>query len=142
MPLPEVAPVCDGGQLELNCTITGSLLEWRITPEQNLSQLSPQTFVSRRNHDQSVQYGGSTITFTIISHPMHLTSRILISPVYNNLDGIKVECRDAADQQSSSSTFISVVSAQGIVEYPIAILSHIIMLDFCHFWQILISSRQ
>ena len=39
-PLPDVSPVCDGGQLELNCTITGSILQWRIIPDQNHSQLS------------------------------------------------------------------------------------------------------
>ena len=36
---PELAPVCEGDQLELNCTVTGSVIEWRITPEQNHSQL-------------------------------------------------------------------------------------------------------
>ena len=83
VPLPEVASVCDGGQLELNCTISGSFVEWRITPEQNHSQLSPQRIALKINQSRSVQYGDATINFTIIPHPTHLTSRTLISPTYN-----------------------------------------------------------
>ena len=47
--LPEVATVCSGSQLELNCTITGSILEWIIIPEQNYSELSNITLISTRN---------------------------------------------------------------------------------------------
>ena len=55
---PEVASVCDGGQLELKCIITESVLEWRIIPKQNYSQLSVETYVPTRNH--LFQYGDST----------------------------------------------------------------------------------
>ena len=103
--------MCDGGQLELNCTISGSVLKWRFIPEQNHSQLSVLSYVPTRN--QSFQYGNSTISFIRISYPMELTSyRTVISPVYNNLDGTEVKCTDLADQDSSS-TVISVVNAQG-----------------------------
>ena len=69
-PLPEVSPVCDRGQLKLNCTISGSLLEWTIIPNQNQFQLSTQRYVSAIN--RSYQYGDSRITITVISHPMEL----------------------------------------------------------------------
>ena len=114
--LPEVAIVCNGSQLELNCTITGSILEWRIIPEQNHSQLSPMIHYPTRN--QSFQYGDSTVTFTIISqaHPMELTLyRTVISPVTNSLNGTEVECIDFEDQELSSSTVINIVNDQGIV---------------------------
>ena len=114
-PLPKVSPVCDGGQLELNCTIIGSLLEWSIIPDQNQSQLSTQRYVSAVN--RSFQYGDSRITITVISHPMELYySGIVISPVYGDIDGAEVKCTDLEDQESisSSSTVITVVNAQGI----------------------------
>ena len=108
-----MALVCDGGQLELNCTTTGSVLEWRIIPEQNHSQLSVQSYVPTRN--QSFAYGDSTISFIRISHPMQLTSyRTVISPVGNSLNGTEVKCTDLMDLESSS-TVISVVNAQGII---------------------------
>ena len=114
--LPEVAAVCNGNQLELNCTITGSLLQWKIIPWQNKtvhSQLSDLMHSPIRN--RSLQYGDSTITYTIISHPMELTLyRIVISPITNNLNGAKVKCTDFEDQESSS-TVIDVVNEQGNV---------------------------
>jgi hypothetical protein len=119
--LPEVATVCNDSQLELNCTITGSGLQWRIIPgEQNHSQLSAVTHYPTARESQSFQYGDSTITFTVISHPMELTSYItLISPVTNSLNGTVVECTDLEDQESSSSTIINVVQVkdQGNVVY-------------------------
>ena len=114
--LPEVATVCNGSQLELNCTITGSALEWRFIPEQNHSQLSAITHLPIRN--QSFQYGDSTVTFTITSHPMKQASyyRIVISPIINSLNGTEVKCTDLEDQESSS-TVISIVNDQGSVIY-------------------------
>ena len=109
---PEVTPACDGRQLELNCNITGSLLEWRIIPEQNHSQLSVQRCVPTRN--QSFQYGDSTITFTRPPDSMLPISsyRIVISPVSNSLNRTEVKCTDLENQESSS-TVIIVVNAQG-----------------------------
>jgi desulfoferrodoxin (superoxide reductase-like protein) len=110
--LPEVATVCNGSQLELNCTITGSVLEWRFIPEQNHSQLSTLTHYPTIN--LSFQYGDSTISFTIISHPMELTSYItVISPVTNTLNDTVVECTDVEDRESPTSTVINVVNDQG-----------------------------
>ena len=121
--LPEVATVCTGSQLELNCTIIGSILEWRFIPEQNHSQLSNITLISTRN--RSFQYGDSTVTFIIISHPMELTLHTtVISPVTTILNGAVVKCTDAEDQESSS-TAISVVNDQGnavYTRYPILLL--------------------
>ena len=126
--LPEVATVCNGSQLELNCTITGSGLEWRIIPEQTHSQLSPMTHYPTRN--QSFQYGDSTVTFTIISHPMELTLYMtVISPVTNILNGTVVNCTDLEDRESSS-TVISVVNQdQGNMQFiPNIILSDIALI--------------
>jgi desulfoferrodoxin (superoxide reductase-like protein) len=64
----------------------------------------------------SIQYGDSTITFTIISHPMELTSYItVINPVTNSLNGTVVECTDLEDRESPTSTVINVVNDQGNV---------------------------
>ena len=109
--LPEVATVCNGSQLELNCTITGSVLEWIIIPEQNHSQLSALMHSPIRN--ESFPYEDSTITFTI-SHSMEPTSYIVISPIINSLNGTEVMCTDLEDQESSS-TVINVVNEQGNV---------------------------
>ena len=112
-PLPEVSPACDGGQLELNCTITGSALQWRIIPDQNQSQLSLVPHIPLRN--QSFEYGGSTVVFVILSHSMEMTTyRTLISPVSSSLNGTEVECTDLEDQESST-TIIWVLNAQGII---------------------------
>ena len=110
--LPEVATVCNGSQLELNCTITGRVLVWKIIPEQNHSQLSALMHSPIRN--ESFPYGDSTITFTIISHSMEPTSYIVISPIINSLNGTEVMCIDLEDQESSS-TVINVVNEQGNV---------------------------
>ena len=114
--LPEVATVCNGSQLELNCTITGSFLEWRIIPEQNHSQLSALMYSPREN--ESFPYGDSTVTFTIISHPMEQTSyyRIVISPIINSFNGAEVKCTDL-EHQESTSTVINVANEQGKVVY-------------------------
>ena len=116
-PLPEVSPVCDGGQLELDCTITGSLLQWRFISDQNQSQLSPRPHTPLGN--QSFEYGGYTVMFVILSHSMNMMTYItVISPVSSSLDGTEVECTDLEDQESST-TIIRVLNAQGII-----IISH------------------
>ena len=112
--LPEVATVCNGSQLELNCTITESALQWSIIPEQNHSQLSAITHIPTKN--RSFLYGDSIVTFTIISHPMELISFIVISPITNSLNGTEVKCTDLEDQESSS-TVINTVNDQGSVMY-------------------------
>ena len=126
----EVAPVCDGGQLEFNCTIIGSTLEWKIIPEKNHSQLNTIRYVPI--NDQWLQYGNSTLSFIRSSRSMQLTSsRIVISPVFNNLDGTRIQCTDLADQDSSS-TVINVVNAQGNVVYTISIpQTAFTMIDNC-----------
>ena len=113
MSLPDVSPACNGGQLELNCTIIGSIVQWRIIPDQNHSQLITQSYIPTRN--QSIQYGDSIITLTVISHPMELTIiyEMVISSISSSLNGTVVECADIEDQRSTS-TIISVVDAQGI----------------------------
>ena len=112
MPLPEVSPVCEEGQLELSCTITGSLLNWTIIPGQNQSGLKVQSNVATSN--RSFMYGDSTISILRISHPMQLTSsRIAIRPIYNDFDGVGVICTDIENHESSSTAII-VVNAQGM----------------------------
>ena len=53
---------------------------------------------------------------------MQLTSyRTVISPVFNNLDGSRIQCTDLEDQESPSTVIeISVVNAQGNVVYTIS----------------------
>ena len=107
---PGITPACSGDQIEWSCTTTGSLLEWRIIPEQNHSTLEAQRHIPTGN--VSFQYGDSTIRFIRISHPMLLTSyRILLSPVSNSLNGTEVMCTDLVNQQSSS-TVIKVVNCR------------------------------
>jgi hypothetical protein len=122
--LPEVASVCNGNLLELNCTITGSALQRRFIPEKIHSQLSVLAYSPSRNDSESnFHYGDSAVTFIIISYPTEMTLYIIeLSPVTNNLNGTVVECTDLEDQESSSSTVI-VVNDQGNVLYNI-ITSH------------------
>ena len=120
--LPEVAAVCNESQLELNCTITGRGLEWRIIPEQDHSELSAIAHFPIRN--QSFYYGDSTVTFTIISRPMELTSYIVISPITNSLNEAEVKCTDLEDRESSS-TVINIVNDQGSVIYKSWLLLYV-----------------
>ena len=120
-PLPEVSPVCDGDQLELNCTITGSTLRWRIVPDQNQSQLSPLTLYLSYVQNKSFEYSGSTVIFTSVtlSHPMEMTTyRTVFSYVNSSLNGTEVECTDFEDRESTTiitSTVIRVLNTQGII---------------------------
>ena len=105
--------MCDGGQLELDCTITGSLLQRRFISDQNQSQLSPRPHTPLRN--QSFEYGGYTVMFVILSHSMNMMTYItVISHVNSSLNGTEVECTDLEDQESST-TIIRVLNAQGII---------------------------
>ena len=110
------ASVCSGDQLELTCSIMGSVLEWQI----NVTNAS-----SYRIYRRPIISEGQTftqiyhlminknvlLTFSRISNEgvSPLVSRLLINPVSKSLNGTKVICE--AEQMSSlqSTTTITVV---------------------------------
>ena len=111
-----IASVCSGDQLELTCSVMGSVLEWQI----NVTNAS-----SYRIYRHPIISEGQTfiwvyhltinnnilLTFSRISNEgvSPLVSRLLINPVSESLNGAKVICK--AEQMSSlqSTTTITVI---------------------------------
>ena len=113
------ALACDGGQLELTCSLlTGRLLEWNVNllPEDDsFEYVLDSLTLTLPSHTVRVK---STIEFTFsrVSPPNSrpLTSRLVISQVNSSvINGTVVSCADG-ETCNSSSTVINVVSDQTI----------------------------
>ena len=98
--------MCSGDQLELTCTVTGALLQWRFStilgeftrtvtstgPAMSQLIINPTVFnFSRISADSSV---------------MPVMSRLVISPVSKRLNGTVINCVDAETGEVSSTTII------------------------------------
>ena len=117
-----VISVCNGGQLELNCTITDSvLLVWNVSSI-NAPMSITRTISSSSPFDQTVHamINSTNLTFSRISaqHSSPLISRLLINPVSNHLNGTEVNCVNSMTSESSSVAVVNVSSSliQGITE--------------------------
>ena len=110
---PGVAPVCDGDQLELNCAITGTLVEWSIfrVPE---NETTAVRYVRRvyDNHpgqnSQPTTINSVVFNFTRISLEP-LVSRLVISPAHTSINETKVVCQDLTTR-NSSSTVVKIIN--------------------------------
>ena len=99
---PGIAPACLGDQLELMCTNTGRVLEWKFTlGEINFSRLVSITSVS-----SNLNVSGTVFTFSRHSIPnsLPLISNLLISPVSNYLNRTVVNCVDRETSNLTSTT--------------------------------------
>ena len=112
---PGTAPVCDGDQLELTCSITGSQVEWSVfgIPE---NQTTVVRYGRRLLNVQSGQIqplivNSVLFNFSRISPPdsQPLITTVLTRPVHNDVNGTEVVCQDRVTR-NSSSTIVNVIN--------------------------------
>ena len=88
-----IASVCSGDQLELTCNVTGSVLEWRInvTSSARIYRRGVRSDSQTDLQTSHLMINNSILTFSRISdeNGLPLVSRLLISPVNENLNGLK-----------------------------------------------------
>ena len=114
-----VAPVCIGNQLELMCTVTGDLLQWRFSVFRG-NETSATEFTRTLTSTSSVM--ANLTVNSILFHflristddSMPLMSRLVISPVSNRLNGTVMNCEDVHGAEVSSTT-ICIGALQGII---------------------------
>lgn len=103
-----IAPACSGDQLELTCSVTANLLEWRINVTsvariyiRGVSSDGPTINVQTN----TLMINSSNITFSRISNEnaVPLISRLFISYVGDGLNGTIVTCEDVVSSQSTST---------------------------------------
>ena len=109
----EVAPVCCGDELEINCTVSGRVLEWTVSllpPEDTTFKTAIDSVApSIQPHTQTVNNGSiSFIVSRISPRGNTLMSRLLISPATSVVNGTVVVCADR-ETRANSSTRVNVV---------------------------------
>ena len=112
--LPGVAPVCDGDQLELTCTTTGSLLEWRFSVIRGnattATEFSRIIIATGSASDSMSLIVVNTTTFrfsrTSAEDSLPVMSRLLIGRVSRGLNGIVINCEDVGTSEVSSTTVV------------------------------------
>ena len=116
----EEVPVCAGDPLQLECTIAGSLLEWRINivPENETRVESYQRLIDTSGQiPESLTVNSIMFNFTT-SAPLQispLTSNLNISNVTRYLNRTEVICKDRIGQISSSA-IIEVINSEHILQ--------------------------
>ena len=109
---PGVAPVCNGGQLELTCTTAGRFLRWRFTVIRG-----NETITIIRTIQAAVPAGDAISHLTLNSTMFNfsrtssegslpLTSKLVIGPVSSNLNGTVMNCIDLVSSNLSSTTIV------------------------------------
>ena len=109
---PMVAPVCQAGnQLELTCTSSGVLQTWLliINPESGaVTPLQQVSSIGSTGVGTEPQIINSTIAFTFLrltsQGSIPLTSRMIINPVTEGLNGSQVNCVDTLASESAMTT--------------------------------------
>ena len=106
--------VCYGDELEINCTISGKVLEWIITlmPPENttLKSIVESVSPSFQPHTQTVNNGSiSFIVSRVSPRGNTLMSRLLISPATSVINGTIVVCVDR-ETRANSSTRVQIIS--------------------------------
>ena len=115
-----VASVCSGGQLELTCTTPGTILEWSFF-------LVPEGEIMARRFFRSLHSGSvpatsdlkvNSITFTLsrisAEGSLPVMSRLLITPVSDDLNSTEVSCTDVV-ASNTSSTHIKVINESTMI---------------------------
>ena len=122
---PGLAPVCDGDQLELTCTTTGSHLEWRFKAIRRnattATEFSRIMLATGSASDAMTQLVINSIVFsfsrTSAEDSLPVMSRLLITSVSISLNGTVINCEDLGTSEVSSSTVVvrETDSLQGIL---------------------------
>ena len=109
---PGIAPVCSGDQLELICTTTGRFLElsFFLIPEGDTTARRYSRVLNSDSPTSELEVNTITFMFSIISagSSLHLTSRLIISPVSDSLNRTEVNCTDVGTS-NSTSTIVTVI---------------------------------
>ena len=98
--------MCSGDQLELTCTVTGELLQWRFSTI--LGELT-RTITSIGPAMSQLTVNSTVFNFSRISADssvMPVVSRLVISPVSNRLNGTVMNCVNADAGEVASTTII------------------------------------
>ena len=111
MVLPsEIAPACNGEQLKVTCTTTGSFLRWNITlvEGETMPMISYTRYIASGgpSSEQTPVITNSTmISFlrTSAEGASPLISTVVINPVSRTLNGSRVECIELPLGTSESS---------------------------------------
>ena len=106
-----VAPVCSGDQLELTCTTTGELLQWRFRGfygNETTATEFTRTITSTSPAMSQLTVNSMVFNFSRISthNSIPVMSRLVISPVSNGLSGTVMNCVDVDTAEVSSTTII------------------------------------
>ena len=104
----EIAPACNGEQLKVTCTITGSFLGWNITLVHNETMISYIRIITSDgpSSEQAPVITNSTmIRFlrTSTERASPLISTVVINPISGTLNGSRVECTELPQGISESS---------------------------------------
>ena len=137
-----LAPVCNGGQLELTCSVPGLVLTWRFQ-----ETIINGTITNRYPGDVHILSSGNAdsqnrlvivnfVNFTYsrlsVRGASPLTSKLVISPVDDSHNGTVVTCIDPISTNTSSSSLYVVNGDlfQGIipVKYVTCVYTHNLLL--------------
>ena len=105
----EIAPACNGEQLKMTCTTTGSFLQWNVTLLESEAMINSYTRTFSSG-DSSSKQPSITINSTMISFVRTsaegvspLISTLVISPISRTFNGSRVECIELPRGTSESS---------------------------------------
>jgi hypothetical protein len=104
-----VAPVCSGDQLELTCTTTGDLLQWRFSVVRgNETTAITRTITSTGSEMTNLTVNSTVFNYLRISDhsSMPVMSTSVINPVSSSLNGTVMNCVDLDTGEVSSTTII------------------------------------
>ena len=120
-----MAPVCqEGDQLELMCNTTAGLdHQWLFTifPENISYTRAPVSSIGIRGTPQALTISSSMITFSRLSdqNVLPLISRVTISPVTSDLNGIVVNCFELATNLVATTTIqLQIIDSQEFGKTP------------------------
>ena len=105
----ETAPVCNGGQLKVTCTTTGSFLRWNITLVE--SEIIPNTYertftsTGLNAMREPVVVNSTIISFirTSAKGESPLISKLLVNPISRTFNGSRVKCIELPLGRSEST---------------------------------------
>ena len=117
---PQMASVCRGHQLEILCTTPGNFLEWSFLLIPDGGTVARRYFRSLHSDlvpaTSDLEVNSITFTFSRISAEgsLPVTSRLLINPVNDELNGTLVNCTDVITSETKS-TSVLIINEEPVV---------------------------
>ena len=123
--------MCGGDQLELMCTTTGDLLQWRFSVIRgNDTSATDFRRIISSTSSKMLQLTVDSIVFNFSRISAHdsipLMSTLVISPVSNRLNGTVVNCESVDRAEVPSTTII--VGETGALQGELYLIIH----NSCH----------